>query len=189
MIKIKVDDRKLKELQKVVSESGRRLPRELNTAINKTLTRAKSIVAEPIAGPKGELNTSQKSVKQALDTKLSSSSSLQAKITLRKTERIAISRKTFRARQNKKGVSYKISRRGPTRTIIGGFMVQQYGDHVYKRSSPLRATGARKYGPSPWGVYFKKNLDKSVREKISNELTKQIDARIRFLKLKNAGTI
>jgi len=44
-------------------------------------------------------------------------------------------------------------------------------------------------GPSPWGVYVKKVNDPEIRMQAQQQLTKEIDKRIRYLKLKQSGQI
>jgi hypothetical protein len=60
---------------------------------------------------------------------------------------------------------------------------------VFKRVGEGRLPIIQLFGPSPWGVSIKNNLKKPTVKATKIELIKQIERRIRFLKLKQSGAI
>jgi len=116
MLAIQIDDRKLKQLQRVLRETPKQMPKELNKAINKTLKGVESNVAKAVTS---EIRVTQKVVKESIKKKRSSASTLTATVTLKQTTRIPL--REFGARQKKSGVSYKISKTGSRKTVIGAF--------------------------------------------------------------------
>ena len=191
MLKIGVDSDQLKKLQKVLGSNQRKLPREINSAINKTLTKVQGFVAKEVTQ---EVAVSQKVVKKSLASKRSIASSLQGTVTLKQTRRISL--RDFGARQTNKGVSYKISRTKGRKTVLGAFqgpkpgvMKASWRGNVFKRVGKKRLPIVKLSGPSPWGVYVINGDDPVVRKKARQELRKQIDRRLRFLELKKTGQI
>lgn len=192
MLRISADTDQIKKLQKLLKGSEKRIKREIATAINATKKKVASQVAKEITK---ELATSQKVVKEQINAKdKASAQKLQAVITVKKSKRIAL--REFGARQNKKGVSYKISKTKGRKLIPGAFQGPRPGavnvrwrGHVFIRQGKPRLPIRRLSGPSPWGVYVKGGRDPIVRKDARAELRKQIDRRIRFLKLKQQGTI
>lgn len=194
--KLTVNQSKLRAIREAVG-SDKAFKRNVATAINKTQTKAQSIVAKKIGE---ELNAAQKDIKQRLPKGPKASAtnlSTNIKVTAKGKDgegRLPLSR--FKPRQNKKGVSYKISRKQGSKKISGAFMGPtptarkvSWKGNVFKRVGKSRLPIVKLYGVSPWGVYVKKNYDRSVRKQIRTELKKQINERLRFLRLKKSGAI
>lgn len=194
---IDIDPTQLRELESTLQGSLKMLPRQVSTAINKTRTRAASIMAKSVVQ---ELAVKQKAVRDVIDKgQRSTPKTLRSKLTLISGERLPL--KEFKPRQTRKGVSYKISKTEGRKTIKGAFIVNSLGSHVFTRRGPKRRVRSgrnkglmkqpiyKKYGVSPWGVYVKQDVDPNVRRQINEELRKQIAERIRFLRLKQQGQI
>ena len=187
MIEIHADDQSIRELQRELVEWGKRLRKELAIATNKAAKKTQRSIAKQIVQ---ELAVTQKVVrdKTRVAKKAKATDPMPtAVIVLQQTNRIPL--KEFRPRQTKKGVTYKVSKTKGRKTIPGGFIVDAYGGHVYKRPNAARATGKRKKGPSPWGVFVKRGLRIPTIVSAKKELRKQILERVRFLKLKRSGVI
>lgn len=187
MINVQVRTGNIKKLQKAFADTPRKFPQQLSSAINATVSRGRNIVAGKIAGPKGELTTARKNVASSFQTKKSNRQTLTGYIFVRKSNRLSL--KFFKAKQNKKGVSYRISKKEGRKSIPGAFIVETYGGHVYKRPTKQRPTGKQKRGPSPWGVYKKRRFDKQVKKELRKELKAQIKKRIRTQRLRQQGRI
>ena len=194
---IDIDPAQLRELESTLQGSLKMLPRQVSTAINKTRTRAASIMAKSVVK---ELAVKQRAVKDVIDQgQRSTPKTLRSKLTLMAGERLPL--KEFKPRQTRRGVTYKISKTKGRKTVKGGFIVNSLGSHVFARSGPKRRVRSgrnkglmkqpiyKKYGVSPWGVYVKQDVDPDVRRQINEELRKQIAERIRFLRLKQQGQI
>lgn len=192
MVRISADTDQLQELQRLLGNSTKKIKREIATAINATKKKVASQVAKEITK---ELATSQKVVKEQINARdKANAQKLSATVTLKKSQRIAL--REFGARQNKKGVSYKISKTKGRKLIPGAFQGPRPGavkvswrGHVFIRVGKPRLPIRRLSGPSPWGVYVKGGRDPMIRREAREELRKQVDRRIRFLKLKQQGTI
>lgn len=166
------------ELAKVVSN----LPKEMRIVSWKTAKKTKSLIAKSITQ---ELATPQKVVRSKLTQVRSGPTG--AEVTLKKTARISL--RDFGARQTKKGVSYKVSKTKGRKTIASAFIIKKFGGHVFKRVSKVRTSHTQRYGPSPWGVFVKKQKDNQVMPKVELELHKQLAERLRYQKLKQSGAI
>jgi hypothetical protein len=107
--------------------------------------------------------------------------------------------KHFAARQTKKGVTYTMQ--GKRKLVASAFIVDSIGGHVFARHgakiamSKGRYIGKMKqpikklYGPSPLVAALKNKIRRPLQKEANAELRKQIERRIRFIKLKNSGAI
>ena len=181
-----------------IAGNNAKYKQNLATAINSAKKKGESIIAskitEELAAPKKVVTKQLKRTDRASKTKLSSTITLVASVEGSRSGRISL--RQFKPRQNKKGVSYKTSKSKGRKTVLGAFqgprpglMKASWKGSVFKRVGASRLPIVKLFGPSPWGVYVKKNYDRKVRQDIKRELRKQIDRRIRFLKLKKSGTI
>ena len=181
----RINQVKLRALTEAVEESGRDLEREIAASINATATKGVSLTAKEVVTV---LKVKQKAVKQQTRKGRRATASFpNTKIVLKKSSRIPL--KEFGARQTKKGVSYKISKKGKRETITSGFVSNKLGDHVFVRVGKSRLPLRKPMGPSPWGVFVRQKMKPEVQEQVEVELEKQLDRRINFNKLKASGTI
>ena len=194
MIGFTVQQRKVNELSKVLKGSDKKIRRQLTIAVNATSKKTQGGIAKQIAT---ELATAQKNIKETIKIKKKASNSQkvpQAVVSQTETDRIPL--RDFRARQNKKGVSYKVSKSKGRKTIQGAFqgpkpgvMKSSWRGRVFKRVGKSRLPIQQLFGASPWGVFVKNKMKKPVVKESKQELIKQIERRIRFLKLKESGAI
>jgi hypothetical protein len=199
MIGFTVQQRRVNELSKVLKGSDKKIRRQLTIAVNATSKKTQGGIAKQVAT---ELATAQKNIKKTIKIKKKASNSEkvpQAVVSQTETKRIPL--RDFGARQNKKGVSYKVSKSKGRKTIKSAFVVQSLGGHVFQRRGEKarvkkgRNAGKMKqkifklFGASPWGVFVKNKMKKPVVKESKQELIKQIERRIRFLKLKESGAI
>jgi len=188
MIALSVTARGEKRLAKLLQGNTKRLRREMAVAVNATSKKTVSLWVKEVAK---ELATTQKSIKATIKVSRKASASEgkspTAVVTQKKTGRIPL--RDFGARQNKKGVSYKIAKNGKRGFIKSAFTVATISGHVFARAGKKRTPIIKKFGPSPWGVSIKNQLTRPVRKATEAELLKQINRRIRFIKLKQSGAI
>lgn len=192
MVEIKYKNDVMQRFAEAVGNAGRKMSAELAVAVNATARKTKSLMAKEVTK---ELAVAQKIVKKQI-TQIRKAKAAQpiAAVQLRKSDRIPL--RDFGARQNKTGVSYRISKRTGRRTIPGAFqgpkpglMKTSWRGHVFKRVGPARLPIIKLFGPSPLGVYAKQKAQKPVLLGTQEELGKQVERRIRFLLLKASGTI
>ena len=183
MISVKVD-RKIAELQKALGDTGpKKLRQQVAIALNQTAKRTESLLAKEIVK---ELVVAQKEVKKDIVRHAKATNErLVAEVKQKETSRISLKR--FGARQNKKGVRYRISKKSGGKQINSAFIASTLGSHAYKRTSKARKPIIKLYGPSPWGVTVKNNLDVLIAQRdIEPELIKQIDRRIKAINFKKS---
>lgn len=189
---MKIDRQQINRLEKALGDKAKRLPQEIAIAINATAKKTKTNMSRQV---RGELTLPAKSINQTLAvTRKASKQSLSGQVRLSKTKRIPL--RDYKARQTKKGVSYKISKSGPRKTIASAFQGPRPGKinpswngRVFIRKGKSRLPITQKFGPSPWGSYVKKRMKPETKRATKLELRKQVEKRIRFRILKSRGVI
>jgi hypothetical protein len=185
MLKVEANNRALKRLAKVIEGSSFQIKKETAKAINETVRKATRLMSQEVTQ---ELAIPQKTVKEKIKGKdRAKPRKLNAKVTLQHSERIPL--RDFKAKQTKKGVAYKISKRSGRKRIEGAFMVASMGNNVFARATNNPFPLYKLQGASPWGAFVKQKSGRKVRREVRKELTKQIDRRVRFIKLKKTGAI
>lgn len=192
MISVTTKNDSLGRLADAVERAGKKLPREIATAVNATARKTKSFIAK---GVTTELATKQKTVKQHVSqSRKANPTRLIAAVRLKKTKRIPL--KEFKPRQTRAGVSYRISKRTGRSSVPGAFqgprpglMKASWRGNVFKRVGRSRLPIVKLYGPSPWGVFVKRKMQRPTAKQSQAELLKQLERRIRFNNLKADGTI
>lgn len=173
-------------MKAAIENTGRKLRSELAAACNTTALRCKNIVARNISK---ELAIPQKAIKLAITVgRKANEVNINTSVDVKKDGRINLGLFSG-TRQTKKGVSYKTSKTSGRKLAGGAFIIRKYNGKVYQRKGKERFPLRGLYGPSPWGVHVvgKKALISTAETE--QELKKQVDRRIRFLLLKQAGTI
>jgi hypothetical protein len=188
---INISSKGIAGLTKVVNSVAKDLKKNLAIAINETSKTGKAGIAKKISA---ELAVPQKVIKQEIKNTRAAASLLRSNLRLRKTSRISL--RDFGARQNKTGVSYKISKTKGRATIPGAFQGPKPGaikvswrGRVFRRVGKSRLPIVQLFGPSPWGVFTVNKMVHKQERELQAELEKQIQRRIRFLTLKAQGKI
>lgn len=192
MIGMSIDAKDVKRLQESLGKRAKRLPQELAVAVNAATKKGRSEINKEI---RKELAVKAASLNRVLkQTKKATKASGTAQITLNKEQRLSL--KDFGARQNKAGVSYKISPKKGRKLIAGGFMGPKPGvtaiklrGNAFKRMGKTRLPIVKLMGASPWGAWHVNKLRTPMTKIIQAELKKQIERRIRFHVLKAQGAI
>jgi hypothetical protein len=187
MITLNKLDRKLGELRKTLNGVGKDFNRNLAVAVNDTSRFCKSQISKEIQST--GLNVTQKVIKSGLaDSGRATAGRTSVTVTLKKGFRFGLN--AFKARQTKKGVTYRITKGGGAGRITNAFIPTRYGQgKVYVRQGKERGPLRQMRGVSPFGVCAKNKKESLVAKKTQAELIKQIDRRIRFLLLKASGKI
>lgn len=173
---------KIGELEKALGDAGpKKLRQQVAIALNQTAKRTETLLAKEVAK---EIVIAQKEIKKGIKQDRKAKPEVLATNVVQK-ESARMPLKRYKARQNKAGVRYRISKKGGGKQIKSAFISEKLGSHVYKRTSKKRLPIQKLYGPSPWGVTVKNNLDKLIIDRdIEPELLKQIDRRIRAINFK-----
>ncbi|MEM1224609.1 MAG: phage tail protein [Planctomycetota bacterium] len=185
MTTYRINQSKLAALTSAVDQSGRDLDREVAAAVNATATKTASLVNKSV---RTELSVTAKSVKRGIQKgRRATAAYPNTSVSLHPSRRLPL--KDFKPRQTRKGVSYKISKRGKRTTLPSGFISGHLGDHVFVRVGKPRLPIRKPMGPSPWGVFVKQDMAPAVQMQSEQELDKQLDRRIKFNLLKASGEI
>lgn len=124
-------------------------------------------------------------------------------VALEESTRIPL--RDFKAVQNNVGVKYQITEK---KVAPGLFKIKSIGNRVFKRvdqalggnGQPLPGTRMKKnprkeaiiqcFGPSPWGVLeYNDEHQETVRIAIADEFKKQLQRRLRLIKLRQSGVV
>lgn len=170
-----------RKLAEAAEQAKRNLPNELMIAVNSTAREMKTpisrqireVLAAPAAVVKKVINQSRKASRDRLI----------AGVQVDHTKRIPL--RDFGARQNKRGVSYRITKGGGRKTIASAFQGPKPGvikvswkGHVFKRVGKARLPIRKLKGPSPWGVFIKHNMAAKAAEEAERRLEKNIERRV-----------
>ena len=188
---IAISAKGLSGLTNAVNSIAKDLKKNLAVAINETSKTGKAGIAKKIAA---ELAVAQKTIKEQIKNTRASATMLRSNLQLRKSNRISL--RYFGAKQNKAGVSFRISKTKGRKIIQGAFQGPRPGavnvrwrGNVFKRAGKARLPIVKLQGPSPWGVFAVNRMTKKQEEELRIELEKRVERRIRFLTLKAQGKI
>lgn len=192
MLEFSIDSRQVIELERALGKKAKRLPIELKIAVNAAAKKSRGAISKQI---RTELAAPAKSVNKTISIKSQATEkSAKAIVVVKKTSRIPL--RDFGARQNNVGVSAKVSKTRGRTVIPGAFqgprpgaMKTSWRGRVFKRVGKNRLPIVQLWGPSPWGVAAKKNMQPQAQKDANTELRKQIERRIRFHNLKQSGAI
>jgi hypothetical protein len=192
MISMSVDQSQIKRLEAAVRGAGKSMSKEISAAINAVAKKTRLDMGRKI---RSELNIGKESVESTIKiVRPSTPGSLSAGVRLNETKRIPL--RDFGAKQNKAGVSYKISKRGGRATVAGAFQGPKPGEikaswrgRVFKRVGKSRLPVVQLMGPSPWGVFVKRRMTAVQIAETEAELKKQIERRINLNVLRANGLV
>lgn len=188
---ISIDADQIQRLKNMLKGAKPKVAQQLSIAINET---QKKITVKASRAITEELAVKASVVKQKIKGKRATKGDLLAKVTVKASNRLSL--REFGAKQNKRGVTYKISKTKGRKLIAGAFQGPKPGvvkiswrGNVFKREGKPRLPIVKRSGPSPWGVYVKSGKDPGIRKEARQILREQIERRIKFLKLKESGEI
>jgi hypothetical protein len=192
VIAIEIDKGKLKELLEATKKAGKSFPKELAQAINQVSKKTRLDIGRDIrktvALKKADSEKPIKVMSTATTGKLS------ATVRLNKTRRLGLN--AFGARQDKSGVSYRISKNGGRKRVAGAFqgprpgvMKVSWRGNAFKRVGKSRLPIVKLRAVSAWGAYAKNDLSGPQVKAIEAELAKQMERRIKLNILRANGLV
>ena len=169
----------LNALMNVLTETPKKLPKELASIANKVAKGHAKEIGKEIR--KEVVMKAKDVIKFIKQEKKATENDISTNLFVRGNERVPL--KQFGARQTKKGVSYKISKKHKRKTVPSAFgpNIPRLGSHVYARQTKSRLPIRKLYGPSVLGVYLKNDMLKFSEEQLSDELEKQVTKRVRAI--------
>lgn len=192
MIAIEISEKQIKRLREAVDKAGKKFPKEFAATINDVSRKTKvkigkdvrSVVAMKTAEAKKPISIKGKATPGHLS----------ATVSLKKTKRLGLQH--FGARQDRRGVSYKISKQGGRQRVNGAFqgpkpgvMKMSWKGNVFRRLGKSRLPIVKMLGVSAFGAYAKNELEKPQVDEINAEITKQIERRIKLNILRANGLV
>ena len=192
MIGIEVNAKQIKRLTEAVGKARKNFPRELAAAVNSVSKKTRISIGRRI---RQTINLKKADAEKPI--KIKKTATAQAPVGV-----VSIDRETraglqhFAARQNARGVSYKISKQGGRKLVAGAFMGPRPGvlapklnGGVFKRVGKSRQPIVKLYGVSPYGAYAKNNMSKAEVEFINKSLMTEMERRIKLNILRASGLV
>lgn len=178
MFTIKINDREVRALERALKGMGRTLPRIMTRAINKAAAPARTEITRGLSKLTGmKIGRTKESVK----IRKATFSNLRATISL-STGRIPLI--DLRARETKRGVTYRSTKTGGREKIPDAFLATVGAGHegIFKRKGRPRLPVVELRGPSLALLYDDADdLQRSVWRKASDRLTKNIAAQVQLI--------
>lgn len=173
-------------------KAGKQFKTEIAGAINATSKKTKLQMGRDI---RNTVNMKKDEAEKPLSIRASATTSnLSAVVSLRKTKRLGL--RHFGARQDKRGVSYKISKTGGRARVNGAFqgptprvMKLSWRGNAFKRVGKSRLPIVQIKGVSAFGAYVKNNLEGPQVKEVNAELSKQLERRINLNILRANGLV
>lgn len=192
MISIEINAKQLKRLREASGKARKNFGRELAGAINQVSRKTKVKIGRDI---RAVIAMKTAEAKKPISIKGKASAvHLSATVSLKKTKRLGL--RHFGARQGKRGVSYRIDKQGARRSVNGAFQGPKPGvmkiswkGNVFKRVGPGRLPIIQLRGVSAYGAYKKNDLSGPQVESIKEELTLQMERRIKLNILRAEGLV
>jgi hypothetical protein len=192
MISIDIDAKQLKRLRESVGKAKTKFGRELAAAINQVARKTRldigrdvrSVIAIKKKESEAPLKIQAKATAEQPKTTVS----------IAKTRRLGL--RHFGAKQDKTGVSFKISKQGGRQRVQGAFQGPKPGVmNVKWRGNAFRRVGKERLpiihlrGVSAFGAYVKNKFTKAQIKRINDELSKQMERRIKLNILRASGLV
>lgn len=204
MIAVEIDSSQMMRLKEAVGRAGKKVAKELSAAINQVSKKTRldmgRAVRETVALKKDQ---SEKPISVAMS---STPANLQALVRLKKTKRLGL--RHFGAKQDRKGVTYKIAKNGGRKRINGAFQGPKPGvlkmswkGNVFIRRGAATVASKGRYrgqlrqpivqlnGVSAYGAYVKNELTAPQVAAVFDQLVHQIERRINLNILRAEGLV
>ena len=192
MMSVEINKDQLERLATASAKAGKKMKKELVAAINQVSKKTK---LEMGRGIRNTVNMKKDESEKPLSIRSSATEqSLSAIVQLKKTGRLGL--RHFGAKQDKRGVTYKITKKGGRGRVDGAFLGPKPGavktswrGNAFKRTGKKRLPIIQIKGVSAWGAYVKNNLAGPQAKAVEAELLKQIDRRINLNVLRASGLV
>lgn len=192
MIAIEINAKQLKRLREATGKAKKSFGKELAAAINQTAKKTRLNIGRDI---RKTVNLKKDITEKQISLRVTATAETpRAVVSLKKSDRIGLQH--FGGRQNKRGVSYKISKQGGRKTVHGGFMGPRPGQlaprlygGAFKRVGKSRLPIVKLYGVSPFGAYAKNNFEPVEAVFIEKNLQAQLERRINLNILRANGLV
>lgn len=192
MIEITISSPQLERLRVATRAAKKQFTVELAAAINATAKKTRLDIGRDIRSVIA-LKKSMAEAPLQIVTK-ATATSLSSTVTLKKTPRLGL--RHFGAKQDKRGVSYKIAKNGGRQRVEGAFqgprpgvMKTSWKGNAFKRVGKDRLPITKLLGVSAFGAYVKNKFSPVQVKRINAELAKQMERRINLNVLRANGLV
>lgn len=186
-LRIRLEPAAERRLLKEFAELESQLPKIEAQAVNDTAKQTQTAIA---SGINKRVMIKVGDAKRHIRRTKAIAANPSASVILGESERITL--RQFGARQTRAGVSYKIARDEPRKTIKSAFgpKIDLLNNQVFVREGKSRLPiEGPKLGPSPWGVFVMSDLEPQVLELSGERLQKNMERRLNVALLRRQGKI
>ena len=192
MITLEINKAQLTALVEAAHKAKKKFRPELAGAINQVAKKTKLEMGRDI---RGTIAINKAESEKPLSIRATATNeNLEAIVTLKKTPRLGL--RHFGAKQDKRGVTYRIGKSGGRKRVNGAFQGPKPGavrvkwkGNVFKRAGKGRLPIVQLKGVSAYGAYKKNDLEGPQVKEVEAELVKQIDRRIKLNILRASGLV
>lgn len=192
MLAVEINKKQLERLATATAKARKNMKKELAAAINAVSKKTKLQMGRDI---RSTINLKKDESEKPLSIRASATEgNLSAVVQLKKTPRLGL--RHFGAKQDKRGVSYKISKQGGKSRVDGAFSGPKPGvvkmswkGNAFKRVGKNRLPIVQIKGVSAYGAYVKNKLSAPQLVIVQEELVKQIERRINLNVLRASGLV
>lgn len=182
---VTINERDRQQLLDLVGNDPKQYRRHLAAAVNRASKKLRTLISDRV---RKKVHLRKATVdRRIIFRNINSGQQVGVDVIVQESSRISL--KEFRARQTKRGVSYKVSKERPRGFIKSGFgpKIARLGHHVFARAGKDRFPIIKRFGISPWGVVVKGGIEQEAVAAARRFLDEQVSDRIRFLQLKQTG--
>ena len=170
-------ERQLRNVYGKLKNCETMVKRAIVRAVNRTAKKTERYIVDEIAA---KVAIKKKDLRPYIKfTKRAATKSQYAEVTISKQDRIQLI--YFGAKQTKKGVTYRIEKKGKRKLIRSAFITTAKGHRfVTKRVGKARhPIYAPMRGPSPWGVFVVGGMKKQTKREVRVILKKELKEEVR----------
>jgi len=189
---IEIDAKQLKRLRVAVGRAGKKLGRELAAAINAVAKKGRLEVGREV---RKTVNIKKDESEKPLKIRGTATAERPTStVSLDKTRRLGL--RHFGAKQDARGVTYKIGKKGGRQRVDGAFqgpkpgvMKMSWKGNAFRRAGKSRLPIIHLRGVSAFGAIAKNNLERPLRQAMADNLAKQMERRIKLNILRAEGLV
>jgi hypothetical protein len=192
MISIEISAAQLKRLREATGKAKKKFGIELAAAINATAKKTKLEIGRDVRSVIA-INKKESEAPLKIRTKATADTP-KTTVSLAKTKRLGL--RHFGARQDKRGVTFKIGKQGGRTRVEGAFqgpkpgvMNTKWKGNAFKRLGKERLPIIHLRGVSAFGAYVKNKFTQPQLRRINTELSNQMERRIKLNILRAEGLV
>jgi hypothetical protein len=192
VISIEIDVKQLKRLRESVGKAKTKFGRELAATVNAVAKKTRLDIGRDV---RSVIAIKKKESEEPLKIRgVATAEMPRTTVSLAKTRRLGL--RHFGARQDKTGVTFKIAKQGGRQRVQGAFqgpkpgvMNVKWKGNAFRRVGKERLPIIHLRGVSAFGAYIKNKFTQPQIKRINDELSKQMERRIKLNILRASGLV